>query len=162
MIRSTDRYVPVPDRIYVIRYIYIPYIYGEAQRIYGISAGLHCMGGHESWYHRTSGEGGQCRPRTGIRGRSVGDSQGGQDSSDAWSVHLTLSDDMGVSYALNRCVAIQLDKAQMVANRAYVTSKFHHRRAFHHRRRRCLRPQPDRRNVVRDGSIAAIFVKLLV
>ena len=69
---------------------------------------------------------------------------------------------MGVSYALNRCVAIQLDKAQMVANRAYVTSKFHHRRAFHHRRRRCLRPQPDRRNVVRDGSIAAIFVKLLV
>ena len=57
---------------------------------------------------------------------------------------------MGVSYALNKSVAIQLDKAQMVANRAYVTSKFHARRPFRPRRR-----QPDRRNVVRDNSIAA-------
>merc|ERR1712196_313113 len=57
---------------------------------------------------------------------------------------------MGVSYALNKSVAIQLDVAQMVANRAYVTSKFQARRAFRPRRR-----QPDRRNVVRGGSIAA-------
>ena len=65
---------------------------------------------------------------------------------------------MGVSYALNKSVAIQLDKAQMVANRAFVTSKFHHRRVFHHRRRRCLRPQSDSRNVVRGGSIAATAI----
>ena len=38
---------------------------------------------------------------------------------------------MGVSYALNKSVAIQLDVAQMRANRAYVTSKAHARRAFH-------------------------------
>ena len=62
---------------------------------------------------------------------------------------------MGVSYALNKSVAIQLDVAQMKANRAYVTSKFQARRAFRPRRRRCLRPQSDTRDVVRDGSIAA-------
>merc|ERR1712078_34884 len=49
--------------------------------------GLHCMGGHEFWYHPTLGEGGRCCPRTGLRGRSVGNSQGGQDPSDAWFVH---------------------------------------------------------------------------
>ena len=38
---------------------------------------------------------------------------------------------MGVSYALNKSVAIQLDVAQMRANRAYVTSKAHARRAFY-------------------------------
>merc|ERR1712078_525443 len=42
---------------------------------------------------------------------------------------------MGVSYALNKHVAIQLDRAQTVANRAFVTSRDHHRRAFRPGRR---------------------------
>ena len=37
---------------------------------------------------------------------------------------------MGVSYALNKSVAIQLDMAQTEANRAFVTSRAHSRRAF--------------------------------
>ena len=37
---------------------------------------------------------------------------------------------MGVSYALNKSVAIQLDRAQTGANRAFVTSRAHSRRAF--------------------------------
>ena len=41
---------------------------------------------------------------------------------------------MGVSYALNKSVAIQLDGAQTVANRAFVTSRAHNRRTFPGRR----------------------------
>ena len=37
---------------------------------------------------------------------------------------------MGVSYALNKSVAMQLDRAQTEANRAFVTSRAHSRRAF--------------------------------
>ena len=59
---------------------------------------------------------------------------------------------MGVSYALNKSVAIQLDVAQMRANRAYVTCKAHARRAFHPPTRR---RQSNMRNVVRGGSAAA-------
>ena len=42
---------------------------------------------------------------------------------------------MGVSYALNKSVAMQLDRAQTRANRAFVTSMAHSRRAFRPRRR---------------------------
>ena len=63
---------------------------------------------------------------------------------------------MGVSYALNKSVAIQLDVAQMRANRAYVTSKAHARRAFYPPP--TCRRQPDRMNVVRGGSAAAVAV----
>ena len=59
---------------------------------------------------------------------------------------------MGVSYALNKSVAIQLDVAQMRANRAYVTCKAHARRAF---RPPTRRRQSNMRNVVRGGSAAA-------
>ena len=41
---------------------------------------------------------------------------------------------MGVSYALNKSVAIQLGRAQTVANRAFVTSRAHSRRTFPGRR----------------------------
>ena len=41
---------------------------------------------------------------------------------------------MGVSYALNKSVAIQLDRALTEANRAFVTSRAHSRRTFHGRR----------------------------
>ncbi len=53
---------------------------------------------------------------------------------------------MGVSYALNKSVAIWiwLDVAQMRANRAYVTCKAHARRAFHPPTRR---RQSDMRNI---------------
>ena len=63
---------------------------------------------------------------------------------------------MGVSYALNKSVAIQLDVAQTRANRAYVTSKAQGRRAFYPPPTR--RRQPDRMNVVRGGSAAAAAV----
>ena len=43
---------------------------------------------------------------------------------------------MGVSYALNKSVAIQLDSAQTTANRAFVTSRAHSRRIFPGRRSR--------------------------
>ena len=42
---------------------------------------------------------------------------------------------MGVSYALNKSVAMQLDRAQTRANRAFVTSRAHSRRAFRPGRR---------------------------
>ena len=48
---------------------------------------------------------------------------------------------MGVSYALNKSVAMQLDRAQTEANRAFVTSRAHPRRTFRPGRR-LGRPPP--------------------
>ena len=96
------------------------------------------MGGYELWYHRTPGKVADAAHEQGYVGEAWGTLKGDR----IRAMHGLY---MGMSYALNKSVAQQLDRALTEANRAFVTSRAHSRRTFVFPGRRSGRNLPHTR-----------------